>query len=663
MPVAPTRYNFRVRVLMAGLCLGLLYGVLIARAVDLMVIQGPKLREMAQRQHQRIERLAPKRGPILDFNGAVLAESVPVDSVYAHPNLILDPEAAAEALAAILGEKKDKLLDEFTSDSRFVWIKRVITPQQAKAVRRENIPGVVVVGEYARYYPQGSLGAHIIGFVGADGEGLEGLEKKFDRFLAGSEEKVVVQRDARGKPLYPDPKSLPEPRGGSRLVLTIDTRIQAILEEALDKALASSSAENAMAAVMESQTGRILAMAVRPTYNPNRFRDYPQQNYRNRFISDVFEPGSTFKTYTLSALIDSKKGSLLDEVFCEEGAFELDGHIINDTHSYGWFTVEEVIVHSSNIGAAKLGLKLGRDILGRYVSNFGFGSATGIDLPGESRGLVRPFKQISRTGVANMAFGQGIGVTGLQLLTSLNAIASGGKLIVPHVVDRIEDENGNVVQSFGPQVVREVLNPASVQTINKVLINVIHGGGTGKRAAPAGYIVAGKTGTAQKVNLETGGYYDDKYIASFMGYAPADKPRISVIVVVNDPKGEPWGGSVAGPAFKEIVERTLPLLGVLPDRNLQGYTDPTLVASADPTIMPAIVTANVPATREAIICAECVPDLTGLALREVLLEANRMGASVEAFGSGRVVSQKPAAGTMLEKGKKWRVELAIDPSW
>jgi cell division protein FtsI (penicillin-binding protein 3) len=415
---------------------------------------------------------------------------------------------------------------------------------------------------------------------------------------------------------------------------------------------------------MEVQTGKIFAMAVRPAYNPNKFREFPRENFRNRFIADVFEPGSTFKTFTLSAFVDGKKGNISEEIYCEEGAFELNGYIINDTHSYGWLTVEEIIVHSSNICAGKIGLKLGRDMQDRYVRNFGFGSTTGIDLPGESKGLMRPIKQISRVGVATMAFGQGIGVTGLQMLTALNTIASGGKLIAPHVVDRIEDENGNVVNDLRSQVIREVLNPSSVQIINKVLVNVVHGGGTGIRAAPAGYTVAGKTGTAQKVNLETGGYYDDKYIASFMGYAPAEQPKISVIVIVNDPKGEPWGGSVAAPAFKEIVERTLPLLGILPDRKMRGYenpagTAPTEVAAA----IPLAVVSGVPATQETAVCAGCMPNLAGLSLREVLRAANQLGASVEALGTGRVVGQIPRAGSVIQETKKWRVELAIDPNW
>jgi cell division protein FtsI (penicillin-binding protein 3) len=249
------------------------------------------------------------------------------------------------------------------------------------------------------------------------------------------------------------------------------------------------------------------------------------------------------------------------------------------------------------------------------------------------------------------------------MLTALNAIASGGKLIAPYVVDRIEDENGNVVNALGSQVIREVLNPSSVQIINKILVNVVHGGGTGIRAAPAGYKVAGKTGTAQKVNLQSGGYYDDKYIASFMGYAPEQQPRISIIVVVNDPKGEPWGGSVAAPAFKEIVERTLPLLGILPERDLKGYVIPVAAATTDFAAGPVTMLPGVPATQEAVVCAGCMPNLAGLSLREVLRAASQLGVSVEVVGTGRVVSQIPKPGSVFQEAKKWRVELAIDPSW
>jgi len=663
--IAPIRrYNFRLRIIVAGLVLGLMYGVVVARAVDLMVLQGPALHKLARKQHQRVEKLTPRRGPIIGSNGTVLAESVSVHSVYAHPRTIPDPAAAARKLAEILGEKQERLLEKLSGKSRFVWIKRAVSPEQAQAIKQSDIEGVVVVGEYARYYPQGSLAAQLIGFVGAYGKGLEGLELRFDQLLAGNEERFIVHRDARGNRIYQDLASLPEPRGGDRIVLTIDARIQAIVEEVLGRAVSKSEAISGMAAVMEVQTGKILAMAAYPGFNPNNFRNYEPQAYRNRFITDVFEPGSTFKAFTLAALLDSGDGAIYEEIFCEDGAFELDGRIINDTHPHGWFTIEEIVVHSSNIGAAKIGLKLGRDTMGRYAKNFGFGAQSGIDLPGESKGITRKYKNLSRVGLANMAFGHGIGVTGIQLLTAFNAIASGGKLIKPGIVERIEDSEGNPVRPWGQKVVRTVISPETVRDVTHVLINAVHGGGTGKLAAPSGYTVAGKTGTAQKVNHETGGYYGDKYIASFMGWAPGERPRITVLVVVDDPKGEPWGGSVAAPVFREIVERTLPIMGVLPDELVRKPAPLTSVStgySADELADNSEELSD--AARDQVPdCETCMPNLLGMPLRRVLKMAHKFGVLVEVVGSGRAVNQTPLAGTPINGVIRWRVKLVTGPN-
>ncbi len=663
--VTKPKYNFKLRVLMVGIGLGLMYGLVVARAVDLMVIQGPELREMAVNQHQRVEKLTPRRGSIIDAGGTVLAESVPVDSVYAHPRMIPDPAAAASVLSKILDIKERRLLEKLASNRRFIWIKRAVEPKQAQAIRRNDIRGVVVVGEYARYYPQGAFAANLLGFVGSDGVGLEGLERKYNDILAGSERRLIVQRDAMGKPLYPSPDALPEPKGGDRLVLTLDNRIQAIVEEALDESVTTSEAHSGMAAVMESRTGNILAIAVRPTFNPNRFRDYSQESFRNRFVTDVFEPGSTFKVFTLSAFLDTGEGDIYEELYCEDGMFELDGHIINDTHPHGWFTVEEIVVHSSNIGAAKLGLGIGREQLSRYVRGFGFGSATGLDLPGESKGLLRSFDKLSRVGLANISFGQGIGVTGAQLLSAINAIASGGEFMKPHVIKKVENTEGNTVRKTRPEATRRVLSKDTVRDITHVLVNVVHGGGTGARAAPEGYTVAGKTGTAQKVNFETGGYYGDKYIASFMGWAPAENPEITVLVVVDNPEGKPWGGSVAAPAFREIVERTLPLRGVLPDELNNNIGTFTNIASAGSIISDDRFHGSGQPDydeEDEKNRSDCMPNLLGMSLRDVLRMAADYGVSVGVVGSGRTVGQWPSPGESLEGIKKWRVELATGPN-
>lgn len=649
-------FNFKARVIIAHVVLGLCFGAVLLRAVFIMVVNGPGYREMARKQHLRVEKLVPRRGAIVDRNGRVLAESVLVDSLYAHPGQVPDPEAASRILAPILRESEQNLLQLLASDKNFVWLKRALSPAQATAIKRNDIPGMALVSEYARYYPEGRLAAHIIGFTGTDGLGLEGIEHRFNAQLTGDEMSIEVERDARGRSIYTDSDTLPISRGGNRITLTIDVRVQQIVEEALDDAANNAQANIAFAAVMEIQTGKILAMASRPTFNPNDFKRYPQQNYRNRMISDMFEPGSTFKVFTLAAMLDTGVGKADDELFCEDGAFEVDGSIINDTSPHGWFTVEEIIVHSSNIGAAKMGLKLGRERLGDYVTRFGFGKPTGIDLMGENAGIARPMNKISRVGVATIAFGQGISVTGIQLLSAFNGIANDGQWLQPKVVDRIEDFEGNPVHVADGST-RRIISPETTREELRVLTNVIHGGGTGGRAAPSGYTAAGKTGTAQKVNLQNGGYYEDKYVASFLGLAPLEKPVISILVVVDDPKGEPWGATVAAPAFRQIAERVLPILGVLPE----GSSRPLNEIIPNPVAVNQVAVNQVTEPAAAENCAACMPNLVGLTQREILVAASARGAKVEIVGSGRVITQNPQPGTPIAGENRWWVRLVSDP--
>jgi len=659
-------FNFNTRITVAYIILGLCFLVVLLRAFFIMVINGPAYREMARRQHLRVEKLVPRRGTIVDRNSRVLAESVLVDSLYAHPNQVPDPEVAARILAPILKESEENLMKSLASDKNFVWLKRALSPAQATAIRRNDIPGMTMVSEYARYYPEGGLAAHLLGFTGSDGTGLEGIEHRYNAQLTGDEMSFEVERDARGRSIYTDSESFPISRGGNRIVLTIDVRIQQIVEEALDEAVANAQANIAFAAVMDVTTGKILAMASRPTFNPNDFTRYPQQNYRNRMITDMFEPGSTFKVFTLAALLDSGIGKTDDEMFCEDGAFEIDGSIISDTSPHGWFTVEEIIVHSSNIGAAKIGLKVGREKLGDYIHRFGFGKSTGIDLMGENAGIVRPMNKISHVGVATVAFGQGISITGIQLLSAFNAIANGGQWVKPRVVENIEDSGGNSAR-IAADAPHRIVSPETSQEEIRVLSNVIHGGGTGKKAAPAGYTAAGKTGTAQKVNLQSGGYYEDKYVASFMGLAPVERPVISILVVVDDPKGEPWGGTVAAPVFRQIAERVLPILGVLPegaDRPLNEIVPKAVAANqaAPAPQTPQIRVAQAAAPAASGTCATCMPNLVGLTQREILKAAAARGAKVEIFGNGRVVTQKPEPGTQISGENRWWVRMASDPN-
>lgn len=674
MNQAYVQFNFRKRVFVAGGIFVFCFGLIVGKIIYLMVIEAPQLRELAQRQHTKTIKLVPKRGPILDREGRVLAESVLVDSLYAHPNQMQDPQAVARVLAPILKVSESELLKLLDQSKSFVWIKRTLKPEEASAIRKLITPKdspwkkvLVLIPEYARYYPEGVLAAQLIGFSGDDGSGLEGIEKRYDPTLSGEALSFVVERDAGGRTIYPSPDVIPNSSGGNRLVLTIDSRLQQIVEDALDEVMITTNAERAMAGVMKVDTGEILAMAVRPTFNPNDFKRFDPALYRNNFVTDIFEPGSTFKSFTLAGVLDTHALKSDDEFFCEEGAFEIDGSIINDTHSYGWFTVEEIIVHSSNIGAAKMGLKLGREKFEEYIRRFGFGEPTGIEITGENPGIVRSMRKISRVGVATISFGQGIGVTAIQLLSAFNAIANNGVWIKPTIINRIEDAQGNVVFTAAPQT-RKVVDSDTAKEMTRIFTNVVHGGGTGGRAAPNGYLAAGKTGTAQKVNHQTGGYFEDKYVGSFVGFVPAKNPAITILVVVDDPKGVPFGGAVAAPAFKKIAERSLPLLGVLPDNardpiaNVAQQVAPVTIGTpATPAFTNAVNLAPYFVRQKPSICSTCMPDLLGMTLREVLVVASQRKVHVDIAGEGRVISQLPPVGTPLAGVNRWWVKLANDP--
>lgn len=671
------QFNFRKRVFVAGGIFVFCFGLIVAKIVYLMVIAAPELRELAQRQHIRRIKLVPKRGPILDRESRVLAESVLVDSLYAHPNKLKDPRAMAAVLSPILNVPESDILKLLDLSKSFVWIKRTLKPDEASAVRKlissKASPWkdvLVLIPEYARYYPEGVLAAQLIGFSGTDGSGLEGIEKRYDVTLAGEPLSFLVDRDAGGRTIYPSPDAIPNSTGGNKVVLTIDARIQQIVEDALDEVMISTGAERAMAGVMKVDSGEILAMAMRPSFNPNDFQRFDPLVYRNNFVTDIFEPGSTFKSFTLAGVLDTHTLKSDEEFFCEEGAFEIDGSIINDTHFYGWFTVEEIIVHSSNIGAAKMGLKLGRERFEEYIRKFGFGEPTGIEITGENPGLVRSMKKISRVGVATVSFGQGIGVTPIQLLTAFNAIANKGVWVKPTIIKRIEDAHGNVILTSTPAT-RKVISEETAKEMTRIFTNVVHGGGTGGRASPDGYIAAGKTGTAQKVNHLKGGYFDDKYVGSFVGFIPAQNPAITILVVVDDPKGVPFGGAVAAPVFKKIAELSLPLLGVFPD-NAKNPLANIVKQSIQPTsasisggqspIITALAFSPVNSLAPKVVpCSKCMPDLLGMTLREALFLASHQDAHLDFVGEGRVTSQFPQPGTFISGESRWWVKLANDP--
>ena len=513
---------------------------------------------MASRQHQSVVTYTPKRGTIYDVKGNTLAESIEVDSVYARPEDVENPSRTAKELAHILNLDKGSLTKKLKSRKGFLWVKRQVTPKETSRIKESKLRGIYFLKESRRIYPQrfyphSHLAAHLVGFVGIDSKGLEGIEARYDAVLSGDTKRLILEKDAFGREIITEVPIPGKSAQNYTLSLTIDTNIQYVVEVELKRAVEGKGAKKGMAVVMDPMSGKILAMANYPSFNPNRFWDYPPLTWRNRAITDVFEPGSIFKVFLASAALEEKVVKKHDIFFCQNGSYTISNKTIRDVKKYGWLSLEHIIKYSSNIGAAKIAQRVGSEKLYHYIREFGFGNKTGIDLPGEAKGIVRPYRTWSNVGLANIAFGQGIAVTSVQLIAAISSIANGGNLLKPYVVDRIVDPKGKVVKQSQPVIIKRVLSKETAEIVTSILKGVVKEGGTGTKAALPHYDVAGKTGTAQKVDGLVGGYYEDRFISSFMGYVPSNQPRLVILVVIDEPQGIPYGGSVAGPVFRNIA--------------------------------------------------------------------------------------------------------------
>lgn len=639
----PTWLRFRITLL---LCLfSFLFLVVLGRAYQLQVVQSQRLAELAQRQSQKIVPLIPKRGIIYDRKMEELAISVEVDSVFAQPAKLENSREVAQKIAPVLGKKPVTLLTKLRGEEPFLWLQRGISPEQRKAIERYDISGVAFLKETKRFYPQGGLGAHIIGFAGLDGEGLEGIEFGYDEFIRGEPGYIVISKDAFGRPFTPQTAPARQSLDGSDVILTLDKNLQYAVEKELKRTVQTSSAHGGMAVVMNPRTGEILALAVEPSFDLNHYSGAPAQVRKNRAVTDSFEPGSTLKVFLLAAALEEQAAAPKEMFFCENGAYPVGGKVIHDTHRHGWLSLADIIKVSSNIGASKVGRKLGRIKLHRYLKNFGFGAKTGIDLPGEVPGFLAPPNTWSEVGLANISFGQGISTTALQLTAALSAIANGGVLMKPYAVKAVKDSSGKLLQENRPKAVRRVVSAETASTVARILRTVMDEGGTGKAARLAGYESAGKTGTAQKA-LAHGRGYSDKRIASFFGFAPADNPQVVITVIIDEPQGSSYGGIVAAPAFKAIGEQILPYMGVYP----KGVTYLVRAGAAinpvreERTAHPAIQPGPTEATEEPGV----MPDFSGKSLRQVVLTAQRLGLDLKLEGSGKAVSQNPPPGYVLQ---------------
>lgn len=599
------------------------------RAGWVQVVKGPQYSELARRQHLAAEFERGRRGNILDRNGVVLAKSIPIESVYTRPLEIPDAWQTAQVLAPILGEPVKELAGKLRAKKNFVWLARQIDDRAASRIRQKKLPGIHLVPEYARLYPNGHVAGPLIGFVGLDGEGLEGLERSFDGELVGRTAEIVLARDASGRKLYLDAEGSEMDIDGRDVRLTIDVQVQAEAESALARAVNQYGATWGGCLVIDVPSGDILAWASYPFFNPNVYRGKSPSRWRNRLALDIIEPGSTMKPFLIAAVLQEGLRRPADPIFCENGRWRLRSNIIRDTHAYGELSVTDVLSLSSNIGSAKLGLELGAERFWNYMNALGFGQPTGLPLSAESRGLIRPPAQWNEIDTASASFGQGVGVTVLQLAQAYLVLAADGQ------DRRLRLAHTSVSPKAEP---RQVFSPEVAKAVRSMLVRAVEQG-TGKSAQIPGVSVGGKTGTAQKASPEGG--YGSGYSSSFAGLVPGDNPRYLVVALLDEPtKEQYYGGLVAAPVVRDVAIKTLAYYGILPDE---------VLAAAAAMSMPTPVGGPAADGRVMLVSkalsADTVPDLRGMELRRAVEILARSGRIPQIVGDGSVVAkQLPAAG-------------------
>ncbi|MBN2123707.1 MAG: PASTA domain-containing protein [Deltaproteobacteria bacterium] len=641
----------RFRIYLVSLFFVVGMGIIVMRAYQLQVLDRDKLASLALSGYKGVVKLPPKRGTIYDRERHELAVSVEVGSLYAHPKLVEKKPYVAKKVSEVLGLKQDAVLEILSSNRPFVWIKRRISPDKIKQVKALGVDGLGYAVETRRYYPGVEIGGHMLGFAGSDNQGLEGLERTYDRILKGPDYTLVQMRDALGRPFY---LSSPIPGGHEMhdLVLTLDKDIQYKAQRVLQAAVQRTHAKSGQCVVLDPGTGEVLAMAVVPEFNPNVFWKHHASQWRNRTITDCYEPGSTLKAFLLSAALDSGAVTPQTRFYCEQGELALASHVIHDhgDEGYGSLSVAEIIQHSSNIGAVKIGQKLGYRTFFEYLEKFGFGQKTGIDLVGEREGFLRPAGEARQIERATAFFGQGMTATSIQLAAAMGAIANGGRLMRPYVVKAVVDRQGRVVKENRPQMVRRVFAEKKARIAAKILEGVVSEKGTAPRAEIRGFRVAGKTGTSQKVDPRTKRYSRTAYVALFVGFVPVEDPRIVILVAVDEPKGSPYGGVVAAPIFREVGAWTLNHLRVIPDLRLVEQA-PLLQRSEPEQPEPATPAAANGGDENVL------PDFTGKTMREALREGGALGVKMVLEGTGLVYRQSPAAGAPLEQVTAVRVQF------
>jgi len=665
-------------------CVALLWmGAVFGRLGYLQLFLHSEYMARAQRQQQRVIEITPQRGAIFDRNMHPLAMSIPVDSAFAVPSELGDQQLAARLLSGVLGIPRELLEARLQSSRSFVWIARKLPPDKKDAVEALNLKGVYFQKENQRIYPKRDLASHVLGFVDLDEKGLGGIEYELDGQIRGKSEKIIVMADARQR--WFDGGEAQRERGAN-VVLTLDEKIQYIAERELAAAIAKTHALAGTVMVMNPNTGEILALANWPKFNPNAANEAPAEARMNRAVAALYEPGSTFKLITLAAAFDQGITRPEDVFDCENGAVYVAGHRIRDHKPFGLLSVADILAQSSDVGAIKIALRLGAPKFYDYIRAFGFGQPTGVDMPGESKGLLRRLENWSAVSIGSISMGQEVGVTPIQLISAVSAIANGGMLYKPHVI--VELRRGDQLMPaegpLAPSEPKRVIRPETAATLRRLMEGVVLNG-TGKLAHLDGWTAAGKTGSAQKIDPATGRYSPTHFIASFTGFAPISNPAVSVLVSLDSPVGLHEGGMVAAPVFKRIAEQVLPHLDVPRDvpvgprlvqaayKNREVSDSATLEDftptdfSEQPDQPPAKSAAtnsregNSPAPAVTVAVDEGgdiqVPNLSGKTMREVTTICLRLGLEPVLVGSSLATNQTPAAGARVRRGAKITVQF------
>ncbi len=671
----------RTRALFVACFLGVWMLAIGVRLIYLQTSQHVWLSSRAQKQQQETIKTEPIRGQVLDRHNVELARSIDTESFWAVPREIKNVDEVSARLAPIVETDASiiasRLKEAQNANKKFAWIARKLDAERAEQVRALKLEGVYMRKEPKRYYPNGQLAAHVLGFVGVDESGLAGIELSYDKRIHGEPGEFTIDTDAHGRP-YSSLEAQAKP--GETVVLTIDRLVQYKTEQALLAAVERSRAKSGTAIVLDPHTGEILALASAPTFDPNDPRASNEQARINQALQNIYEPGSTFKIVAYSAAIE--RGAKPDDrIDCQMGAITVAGRVVHDHHAFGTLTLTEALSKSSNVAAIKLGLKVGNDSMFDYMTRFGFGCKTGVELRGETDGLLRKVNKWQPSSMGSLAIGQEIGVTPLQMAAAFGTLANDGLRLSPHLVREIRAADGTIVYSASPEQ-RRVVSAQTAQTLRGMLEEVTLNG-TAKLAQLDGYTAAGKTGTAQKIDPKTRAYSKTKFIGSFVGFAPVDNPAVVIIVVIDEPVGGYHGGEVAAPVFREIAEQILPALDITPDTKLKNSSQPGLLArfSLSPEALAHLLEEQerVRAARDATLPKEVeeggragltkvvytaatkrgalMPDLRGRSVRDAARVCEQLGLQLEARGEGRAWQQSPAAGAEVESGQTVRIDF------